>query len=499
MQSTFHPLDTLVRKRDGHELTRAELEQFIHAVVRSNAAPHPAEKAAPFSFPQIDAQIDAQIDTQIDTQSTEARDTEAQITEAQIASFLMAVFQRGLSRRELADLTAAMRFSGETFNAENLHAFTVDKHSTGGVGDKTSLLIAPTLAAAGLQRPNKFGSPGIAVPMISGRSLGHTGGTLDKLETIPGFTTQLSLAAMERTLLRCGAALAGQTPRLVSADRILYALRDHTGTVESPDLITASIMSKKLAEDLRGLVLDVKVGSGAFMPTIEASRHLAELLVATGEAAGTRTVALLTRMDEPLGRFSGNWVEVWECVDILKGHRHAMSADLIELSNALSGWMLHLAGAAPSPAAGTQLADELLRGGQAYAAWLRIVEAQGGDITVFEVPGAFHKPQASRILRAPRSGYLATMDCRAAGWAVQRLGAGRTRPGEPVSAHAGLESHAKLGDRVEAGQSLFTLFCEDPTLLEEPCASLEATLQIHEAPPPHLKLIQEVIRGKKAS
>src|SRR6185437_6533130 len=187
------------------------------------------------------------------------------VTDAQIASLLMAIFQRGLDTRELATLTTAMRFSGDTFDATPLHTFTVDKHSTGGVGDKTSLLIAPTLAAAGLASPTPAGVPGICVPMISGRSLGHTGGTLDKLETIPGFDTQLDLQQLASVLKECGAALIGQTPRIVPADRILYALRDHTGTVESPFLICASIMSKKLAESLNALVLDVKVGTGAFM------------------------------------------------------------------------------------------------------------------------------------------------------------------------------------------------------------------------------------------
>src|SRR6201985_941414 len=301
-ESVFHPIDLILRKRDGHELSTEEIRQFVRSVVKSG-------------------------------EKTSAQATnDAQISDAQIGSFLMAVFQRGLSPRELADLTTAMRFSGETFDASGLDTFTIDKHSTGGVGDKSSLLIAPVLAAAGLED-----SPSLSVPMISGRSLGHTGGTLDKLETIPGFNTQLSLASMREELCECHAALVGQTPRLVPADRILYAMRDHTGTVESPFLITASIMSKKLAESLNALVLDVKVGSGAFMPTYEQSRFLAELMVQTGEASGTRTVALLTSMDEPLGRFSGNWIEVWECVDIMQQNRHPLSADLLQLYNGLSG------------------------------------------------------------------------------------------------------------------------------------------------------------------
>jgi pyrimidine-nucleoside phosphorylase len=458
-EHVFHPIDLILHKRDGRELSTEEIQQFIHSVVESGE------------------------------QKSSSHPRAGVITEAQLGSFLMAVFQRGLSPRELADLTNAMRFSGETFDASGLDTFTVDKHSTGGVGDKSSLLIAPVIAAAGLE-----GMPSISVPMISGRSLGHTGGTLDKLETIPGFDTQLSLPRMKDVLRECHAALVRQTPRLVPADRILYAMRDHTGTVESPFLITASIMSKKLAEDLRGLVLDVKVGSGAFMPTYEQSKLLANLMVSTGERASTRTVALLTSMDEPLGRFSGNWVEVWECVDIMKGKRHPMSRDLIELSNALSGWMLFLAGKSRSPEDGANLSDDLLRSGAAYKAWLNMVRAQGGDISIFHDPAAFHKPRATRVLTAARSGYLAGMDCKQVGWAVQRLGAGRAKPGDPVSAHAGIESHAKLGTKLEAGQPVFTLFSEDATLLDEPFHMLEETIRIADEPPAPQPLIREIVR-----
>jgi len=471
----MHAIDVLLKKRDGVELSTAEIEFFVRAVVRNGEAKLGTAAATRAASGDSSETIGAAGET---------------ISDAQIGAFLMAVFQRGLALRELGDLTRAMRFSGETFDASGLKTFTIDKHSTGGVGDKSSLLIAPVLAAAGMD-----GGASVSVPMISGRSLGHTGGTLDKLETIPGFDSQLSLARMGEVLRECHAALVGQTPRLVPADRILYGMRDHTGTVESPYLICASIMSKKLAEDLRGLVLDVKVGSGAFMPTVERSKFLAELMVSTGESAGTKTVALLTAMDEPLGRFSGNWVEVWECVDIMKGHRHAMSADLIELSNALSGWMLYLAGRADSPETGAALADEILRSGTAYAAWLNIVAAQGGDTRVFEDPAAFHRPTAKRVLRAARAGFVAGMDCKQAGWAVQRLGAGRARPGDPVSAYAGIESHAKIGDRVEAGQALFTLFSEEEELLEEPYRMLQATVQIGDARPERLPLVREVVRA----
>ena len=466
MPQGIHPIDIILAKRDGHELTTAQIEHLVRCVVLYG-------------------------EQQVATKQGEAPPklaTTDRITEAQLGSFLMAVFQRGLTLRETADLTRAMRYSGETFDTKPLHTFSVDKHSTGGVGDKTSLLIAPVLAAAGLQ-----GTPSISLPMISGRSLGHTGGTLDKLETIPGFDTQLSLARMTEVLRECHAVLVGQTPRLVPADRILYAMRDHTGTVESPFLICASIMSKKLAEDLNGLVLDVKVGSGAFMPTYEKSKYLAELMVCTGEASGTRTAALLTTMDEPLGRFSGNWIEVWECVDILRGRRHAMSAALIELSNVLSGWMLYLAGKSATPQAGATLADELLQSGAAYRSWLQIVAAQGGDTSIFADPGAFHKPKATRVLTASRDGHLAAMDCKEVGWAVQRLGAGRAKPGDAVSAHAGIESHAKLGQKLVAGQPIFTLFSEDAALLDEPHQMLQETVAISDGKPDMQPLIREII------
>ncbi len=453
---TFHPVDVIVRKRDGLPLSDAAIRSFIDAIV----------KRAPGG---------------------------QRISEAQTAAWLMAIFLRGLNPQELAALTSAMRYSGETFDSTPLGSFMVDKHSTGGVGDKTSLLIAPILAAAGLAAPNAVGGPGLCLPMISGRALGHTGGTLDKLESIPGFDTQLSLVRFAEVLKNCGAALIGQTPDLVPADRILYSLRDHIGTVESPHLITASIMSKKLAEDLDALVLDVKMGSGAFMKRREDAEHLARLMVETGEAAGTRTVALLTRMDQPLGRFAGNWLEVLECVDILQGRRHPMSHDLIALTLVLSGWMLHLAGHADSPEAGAQQADLYLESGAAYRAWIAIVKAQGGDARVFDDASLFHKPGARRVLHAEQNGFLAGMDCAEVGWAVQRLGAGRVQPGAPVSAHAGIEVHVKLGDPVVEGQPTMTLFSDEPSLLTEPFEMLRATLQIAQAVPSLHPLVDRIV------
>lgn len=441
---TFHPIDVILHKRDGRELSDDEIRHFIAGVVDESIKP------------------------------------------ARIASLLMAIFQRGLSARELATLTDAMRRSGEVFDSAFLNTFTIDKHSTGGVGDKSSLLIAPIVAAAGL-----------ADPMISGRSLGHTGGTLDKLETIPGFNTQLSLKEFGDVIAKCGFSMIGQTKNLVPADRILYALRDHTGTVESPYLITASIMSKKLAEGLNGLVLDVKTGSGAFMKKYEDSEHLARLMVSTGEGNGTRTVALLTTMDEPLGRFSGNWIEVWECIDIMKGVHHPMYADLIELSITLAGWMLYLGGVSSSAEEGKAKSLALLNDGSAYAKWIEMTKLQGGDIKPFDDPAAFHKPTDTRVITADRDGYLSCMDCTQVGWAVQRLGAGREKPGAPVAAHAGIEMHAKIGARITKGQPLVTMFTEKSKLLDASEKLLRSTIRIEDTPPIKQPLIRQIIVAER--
>src|SRR3954447_14304811 len=307
----------------------------------------------------------------------------------QLASWLMAAFLRGLSLDEIRALTIAMRDSGERFNSGHLGKPVVDKHSTGGVGDKTTFLVAPIAAACGL-----------AVPMISGRALGHTGGTLDKLESIPGYRTALSLAEFESVLQKCAASIVSQTLTLVPADRVLYSLRDRTGTVESPGLICASILSKKLAAGLDGLVLDVKTGSGAFLRRREDAEYLAALMVATAEAAGTRTVALLTDMGQPLGRTAGNWIEIAECVELLRGSRPDESEDLRQLSLALAGWMIHLGGKAATPEAGMLLAEAALTDGSALAVFFKMVDEHGGDVRVFEDEAAFHRPAASDIVRA---------------------------------------------------------------------------------------------------
>ena len=411
-----------------------------------------------------------------------ARET---IPEEQLSAWLMAVFLRGLTLRELDTLTTAMRFSGEVLEHSGLGRGTVDKHSTGGVGDKTSFLVAPIAAAAGL-----------ADPMISWRALGHTGGTLDKLESIPGYRTQLSPTEMRKVLERCGAAIVGQTRNLVPADRKLYSLRDRTATVENPYLICASIMSKKLAAGLDALAIDVKTGSGAFLRNEDDAHFLAALMVETGDRAGTRTVAILTDMSQPLGRMAGNWVEIAESMELLRGMRHPLSEDLREVSLVLAGWMIFLGGKAATAKEGRQVAEQKLMDGSALRVFREMVEAQGGDAAAVDAGMAFHRPRCWKVFRAAKSGYFSASDCTKVGWAVQRLGAGRVHADEPVEAHAGLEMHVKLGARVSAGDPMATLFAEDEARFEEPERLLAEALTIGDqpvAPPP---LIGQIISGE---
>jgi len=405
----------------------------------------------------------------------------------QLAAWLMATWIRGLSLEETRALTLAMRDSGVKFSAKNLGKRTVDKHSSGGVGDKTSFLVAPLAAACG-----------VAVPMISGRALGHTGGTLDKLEAIPGYRTALSLDEFEAVIAKCGASIIGQTDELAPADRKLYALRDRTGTVENPGLICASILSKKLAAGLDGLVLDVKTGSGAFLRKIEDTEFLAALMVATAESAGTETVALLTDMSQPLGRAAGNWIELMECVELLRGARPKWSEDLRELSLILAGWMVYLGGKAATPQAGYALAEAALTDGAALAAFIKMVDAQGGDVSVFDDMEAYHKPGATVEVEAWESGYVAEMDTTALGWAVQRTGAGREKAGEPVDPHAGILFHARRGARVKRGDPFATIYATKAEMLAEPVALLKEAIHFSKGLPQAVALVGRVFRRETA-
>jgi len=298
---------------------------------------------------------------------------------------------------------------------------------------------------------------------------------------------------MERVLTEAGASIVGQTKALVPADRVLYSLRDRTSTVESPYLICASIMSKKLAVGLNGLVLDVKTGSGAFLRNKQDALFLAALMVETGERAGTRTAALLTNMDQPLGSFAGNWVEIWESFDLLRGKRNPLNEDLRELSLVLAGWMLYLGGITSTAENGYERAEEILTSGAALDVFIKMVAAHGGDISVFTHPEKFHQPAARKDFLSDRSGYLAQIDCTAVGWAVQRLGAGRERAGGPIDPHAGIRMHVKSGSKVEAGQRLCTMFSSDARRFAEPEALLRKALVIADKPGPRQPLVQEII------
>jgi len=399
----------------------------------------------------------------------------------QLAAWLMAAWLNGLELDEIRALTVAMRDSGVKFDPSRLGKVAVDKHSTGGVGDKTSFLVAPMAAACG-----------VAVPMISGRALGHTGGTLDKLEAIPGYRTALSLEEFEAVVKACGASIVSQTPALVPADRVLYALRDRTGTVESPGLICASILSKKLAAGLDALVLDVKTGSGAFLRKREDAEYLAALMVATAEAAGTRTVALMTDMGQPLGAAAGNWIELVESVELLRGKRPQESEDLRELSLILAGWMIHLGGQAETPEAGYSRAEESIADGSAVGALMEMIAAQGGDVAAFDDPASFHKPGATRVIAAWETGYIAAMDTTMLGWAVQRLGAGREKAGEPVDPHAGIAFHARRGAYLEKGQPLATLYATHAGMLDEPESLLKSAIVFGENAPEAVPLVSRV-------
>jgi thymidine phosphorylase len=381
--------------------------------------------------------------------------TAGAVADEQMAALAMAILLNGMTRREVSSWTEAMIGTGIRMELPGIDRPTTDKHSTGGVGDKITLPLAPLVAACGA-----------AVPQLSGRGLGHTGGTLDKLESIPGWRAQLSEAQMLSVLREAGAVVCAAGDGLAPADKKLYALRDVTGTVESIPLIASSIMSKKIAEGTAALVLDVKVGSGAFMKDLAQARELAETMVALGTDHGVKTVALLTGMDTPLGLTAGNALEVRESVEVLAG---GGPADVVELTLALAREMLANAGLdGVDPA-------EKLRNGQAMDAWRRMIRAQGGDVDA-ELPVA----REQHVLCAPASGTLTRLDALQVGVAAWRLGAGRARKEDPVQAGAGVQLHAKPGDAVAAGQPLLTLHTDTPERFAAAVAALSGAWEIAE-------------------
>src|SRR5216684_3197331 len=431
-------VDIIRKKRDGHELTAPEIEQVVNGYTAGD-------------FPDY-----------------------------QMAAWLMAVLLKGMTRAEIAALTTAMLRSGEVLDWSRLPGKKVDKHSTGGVGDKTSLIIAPIVAAAG-----------IYVPMISGRGLGHTGGTLDKLEAIPGFRVDLDSKRMEQVLAASHVCLIGQTASIVPADKKMYALRDVTGTVESPALICASIMSKKLAEGIDALVLDVKTGSGAFMKKMEDAVNLAELLVETGMRMGKKVVALLTDMNQPLGRKAGNAMEVAESIEVLAG---GGPADLRDLCLDLAAWMFYLGERVKTLDEGKKLSSDLISSGQALEKFREIVGLQGGDMGVIDDPHRLAHARQTLDVASTASGYVASIQCEQLGVACVVLGGGREKKEDKIDPAVGLEFHKRIGDAVKRGEPLCTLHYNSDTRLAEAQHFVETAYRINPEKPKSLPpLIYRVI------
>lgn len=436
--STFDVVQVIAAKRAGRALSDAQIQGLIGAYVRGEAS------------------------------------------DAQLAAWAMAVCLNGMTPRETAALTLAMRDSGRRASfARDGRRPTLDKHSTGGVGDKVSICLAPLLAACGAR-----------VPMISGRSLGHTGGTLDKLEAIPGFSVELSLEDFQHTVDRCGLALIGQTGDLAPADRKLYALRDVTATVESVPLITASILSKKLAEDLDGLVMDIKVGHGAFMKSVAAARALARSIIRVGGLTGLPVRAVLTRMDAPLGRAVGNALETAEAFEVLHGRG---PEDLRECTWALAAELSCMGKLARSPARARKLLDEAVRSGRAAERMEQVIAAQGGDPRVVREPDRLPRAPVRLPLRAACAGYVRKLDALAIGQLSMRLGAGRTRVGEPVDHAVGVQLLAKPGDRVAAGAVLAELHARSEAAAAAELPQLAAAYEIARTPAKPRPLLIEVL------
>ncbi|MEZ4702079.1 MAG: thymidine phosphorylase [Rhodothermales bacterium] len=436
-----NPVQLILAKRAGHEIEPADLRAFIEAY------------------------------------------TVGDVPDYQMSAFLMASFFQGMTDRETATLTDAMLHSGVVLDLSDIPGRKVDKHSTGGVGDKVSLILAPIVAACG-----------VPVPMISGRGLGHSGGTLDKLESIPGFRTTLSLDAYRRQLAELGLVMIGQTREIAPADRKLYALRDVTGTVEFIPFIASSIMSKKLAEGIDALVLDVKCGRGAFMKDEADARRLAETLVGIGERYGKPTVAWLTRMDDPLGIAVGNWPEVAESIRCLRGEP---SDDLMTVTYALAGEMLWLGGVAESPEAGAASARQAVASGAALDGFARLIEAQGGDAAVIDAPDYGWPGTPSYTVTAPAGwdGYLHGIDALAVGWCAVELGAGRMRKEDAVDPAAGLILHVRPGDAVAAGDPIATLYTRRADRVESLRKQLENACTILPAPPASRPILMDRFTG----
>jgi pyrimidine-nucleoside phosphorylase len=411
--------------------------------------------------------------------------TKGNIPNYQFSSFLMAAYLNGLNRRETAWLTKAMLYSGSVINLDSIKGRKVDKHSTGGVGDKTSLILAPIVAAAGVN-----------VPMISGRGLGHTGGTLDKLDAIPGFKTKIGLTKYKNVLKKCGAVLAGQTKEVAPADKLIYALRDVTATVESIPLITGSIMSKKLAEGIDGLVLDVKTGSGAFMKKYDDSLALADSLTHTAKAFKKRVITMITDMNEPLGNYIGNWLEVYECIKVLQGEK---LGNLVELSLNLSGAMIFLGGKASTIREGVEMSKEIIANGKAFDKFLEIVDLQGGSVELIKNPEKYPKSKIHETVIADKTGYLQSTDNFQIGMASLELGAGRMTMADKIDPKAGIIFYPKIGEKIKKGSVVAELFTDRKDKVDLVKEKILSAIKLSKTPTSPIKLIKTLISSEVCS
>lgn len=438
----MRPQDVIRKKRDGEKLSREEINFFIEGV------------------------------------------TSGSIADYQISALLMAIYLNGMDDSEQEILTHAMLHSGNTLDFSDIAKPKADKHSTGGVGDKTSLLIAPMVAACG-----------VCVPMISGRGLGHTGGTLDKLESIPGYRVDLSAGEFERALKTVGYAMSGPTAELAPADKKMYALRDATSTVEAIPLIVASIISKKGAAGLDAMVIDVKVGSGAFMRDENRARALAHALVRTGNACGIRTRALLTDMNQPLGQAVGNSLEVKECIELLRGDGRAAAQPVLDLSVELAAHMLVLSKVDNSLDAARDRLGEIVRSGQALEYFRQNVAAQGGEPRVCDDPAAF-LPLVTEAFKveSPRSGFVTKVNTSEIGHAIASIGGGRVRIDDTIDPTVGFIAQARIGDALDEGAAIGIVFCRDRSSAEEAGKRIQAAYEIGEQSPREIpQLFREVI------
>jgi pyrimidine-nucleoside phosphorylase len=438
----LRPQDVIRKKRDGLSLSREEIEFFIGGV------------------------------------------TSGRIADYQVSALLMAIYLNGMDQNEQQILTEAMLKSGNILDFSDIPKPKADKHSTGGVGDKTSIIIAPLVAACG-----------VCVPMISGRGLGHTGGTLDKLESIPGYSVNLSATEFKQVLQQVGYAMAGQTAELAPADKKMYALRDATSTVEAIPLIVASIISKKGAAGLDAMIIDVKVGNGAFMRKESRARDLAHALVSTGNSCGIKTRALLTDMNQPLGSAVGNSLEVKECIEILRGEASEGAAPVTELSLELSAHMLVLANVDDTIEAAHARLRGVLRSGEALECLRRNIVAQAGEPRVCDDPGSFLPLVRESVkVESPRSGYIISVDTTEIGFAIAAIGGGRVRIEDTIDPTVGFISEPKLGDQVRDGETLGVVYCADDGAAKGAAERIRAAYQLSDEPPPQVEqLVKEIV------